>query len=706
MTNPILLAIPAFFTLIGLEWAISRYQGRQLYRLNDTLTNLHLGAGQVLMTLIVKAPLLALYALCYTQTQASRASWGLEWWGGGLWSWVIGVLVMDCAYYWFHRFSHEVNALWTGHSVHHQSEEYNLSVALRQSWLQFIWSELFYLPLALIGIPPVPFFLLNATNTVGQFWIHTRLIKRLGPLEWVLNTPSHHRVHHGVDDEYIDKNYAGLLIIWDRMFGTFEPEGRGPRYGVVKPLRSWNSAWANVEVWAQLWRRAERAARARGASFTRSFIQLALHEPAWQLHGEEPNARQELRTSPGYLRYDAQESHVLYTALMGLFTLNSGLWVIGASEGVNKLAVSAWVLFHLSAGACMGALLDGRPWALQAERVRLYLAPLLALIAPLATIGPLDAQVSLWGWTISSLIGVSLLERGAQKAKQRARERTIKSVTGGASEATLLIIDPGTRHPELGCVAQLCRDVKALGLSPVLCLPALPHLVEPSREALEPYLDGRVMSLSALGALDPRRLGGVIILGSGASPTEQHDWQDELSAWLKPLLSEPHPEATPLLGLCYGHQLLAHLAGAPVAKLWAGEKASGLRLVTLKDQRLSLDGTYSLIVSHRDGVLSLPKGWRSLGGEHPTLERIGRPAEQVELDPVPAIEAMSHLEAPWWGFQPHIEAEQSFVDQNQVESVLPSPYDGEHITSAFVRLCAHSAAARRFNPLEERAHEE
>jgi len=418
MTNPILLAIPAFFTLIALEWAISARQGKALYRLNDTLTNLHLGAGQVLMTLLLKAPLLALYELCYEGTASLREAWGCEWWAGGVWSWVSGVLLMDLAYYWFHRFSHEVNALWSGHAVHHQSEEYNLSVALRQSWLQFVWSGIFYLPLAVLGIPLMPFFLLNATNTVGQFWIHTRLISRLGPLEWLLNTPSHHRVHHGVDDEYIDKNYAGLLIIWDRMFGTFQPEVSAPRYGVVKPLKSWNSAWANLEVWAQMWRRARVVKRAQGGSALGGFLRLALHEPAWRLPGEEPSSGTELRTSPGYALYDARSSHTLYTALMGLFTLTTGLWVIGASERSHGLAVGVWVGFHLWAGASMGALLDGRRWALWSERARLYLAPLFALMLPLTELGPIDQPVALWTWTLSSLLGLSLFERGARSAQR------------------------------------------------------------------------------------------------------------------------------------------------------------------------------------------------------------------------------------------------------------------------------------------------
>lgn len=411
MTNPILLAIPVFFTLIALECLIGRLQGRQVYRLNDTLTNLHLGAGQVLINLLLRAPLLGIYAFCYESTDTVRTSWNLNWWSQNPGSWIIGILVMDFAYYWFHRFSHEFNVLWTGHSVHHQSEEYNLSVALRQSWIQFIWSGIFYLPLAFIGIPPLAFYLLYTTNTVGQFWIHTRLIGRLGPLEWFLNTPSHHRVHHGVDDEYIDKNYAGILIIWDRFFGTFEPEHRDPRYGVVKPLKSWNPVWANLEVWSQIWRRARKVAIDQKISMIGPLLRLALHEPAWRLPNEHMDTEIVLRTNAGYQLYDARHGDLFYTGFMGLCTLTSGLWVIGASEGSNSLSVGIWVVFHVWAGATLGALLDGRKWAFWSERIRLYLAPCLALFFPLSEVIGFNTQHMLWVWTLSSLVGLSIFER-------------------------------------------------------------------------------------------------------------------------------------------------------------------------------------------------------------------------------------------------------------------------------------------------------
>src|SRR4030095_7845327 len=125
----------------------------------------------------------------------------------------------------------------------------NLSVALRQSWLGPLFSWVFYVPLAIAGFPPGMFLITHTLHTLYQFWIHTRLVGRLGPLEWFLNTPSHHRVHHGINPRYIDKNYAGILIIWDRMFGTDVREGEEPVYGVVKPLASWSPIRANLDVW-------------------------------------------------------------------------------------------------------------------------------------------------------------------------------------------------------------------------------------------------------------------------------------------------------------------------------------------------------------------------------------------------------------------------------------------------------------------------
>ena len=230
--NPIAVAIPLFFVSIGVELGVARVMGRSVYRFADAVTDLSCGISQqvtgVLMHALLVAPYLAVYALTPLRQ------------GGAWWVHLETFLLVDFLYWAWHRFTHETNIGWTTHVVHHQSEDYNLAVALRQS-ITSSWSSVpFYLPLAAIGIPPEVFFLHTALNTLYQFWIHTELVGRLGPLEWVLNTPSHHRVHHAVNRQYLDRNYAGVLIVWDRMFRTFEPEVEEPVYGTVEPMNSFN----------------------------------------------------------------------------------------------------------------------------------------------------------------------------------------------------------------------------------------------------------------------------------------------------------------------------------------------------------------------------------------------------------------------------------------------------------------------------------
>ena len=169
------------------------------------------------------------------------------------WVWVALFVGVDFFYYWFHRLAHEISIMWGSHAVHHQSEEYNLTVALRQAWYQGAFSFVFYLPLAIMGFRPEMFFVISALVTLYQFWIHTKLINKMpAPFEYIFNTPSHHRVHHGVNPQYIDKNHAGTLIIWDRMFGTFEPEVEEVVYGITKQSKSWNPIWLNFEYWVDL----------------------------------------------------------------------------------------------------------------------------------------------------------------------------------------------------------------------------------------------------------------------------------------------------------------------------------------------------------------------------------------------------------------------------------------------------------------------
>jgi sterol desaturase/sphingolipid hydroxylase (fatty acid hydroxylase superfamily) len=238
-SNYIILAVPFFIFLIALELVLSHRRGLRTYRLHDSIANLACGVGSQIYGLGIGALGFFLYAKIWQHFRLFEIS------PNSVLAWVVLFLIDDFCYYLYHWASHRVNFLWATHAVHHQSEEYNLAVALRQSWFTGLTSFVFYLPLAVLGFPMMMYLLVRTANTLYQFWIHSRPIGKLGPLEWVLNTPSHHRVHHGINPVYIDRNHAGVLIIWDRLLGTFIEEQAEPVYGVVKPLASYNPVWAN-----------------------------------------------------------------------------------------------------------------------------------------------------------------------------------------------------------------------------------------------------------------------------------------------------------------------------------------------------------------------------------------------------------------------------------------------------------------------------
>ena len=359
--NYIVLAIPVFFALIALELVITRVLERDSYTLADSLNDLSCGIVQQLVEVFAKTFLFAGYVFLYEHWR--RFDIPLS----SALAWAACFLGVDCAYYWFHRTSHRVNAVWATHVVHHQSEEYNLAVALRQGAFQGWFSWVFYLPLALLGFPPLMFLTLSAFDTLYQFWIHTRVIGRLGPLEWVLNTPSHHRVHHACNPKYIDRNYAGTLIVWDRMFGTFKEEQDEPVYGITKPLKSWNPVWANLHVWADL------VAKARRTTRLSDRLRLFLRPPGWQpqeLGGFEPPPEVDRAT---YQKFAAPlpRGIALYAlAQFVLVTLGVTALLFRQKEiGLPLLAVGAAAA--TSSLVAIGGLLERRPWAFTFEWARL-----------------------------------------------------------------------------------------------------------------------------------------------------------------------------------------------------------------------------------------------------------------------------------------------------------------------------------------------
>jgi len=246
MLNPVIIAIPFFAALIGLEaWHAYRTNSDACQK-KDAWNNILIGSVSVAFGAFFGLFISVIYAFAY---EIAPYKFPVDAW----WAWVILFFVDDFAYYVFHRISHESRLFWNFHVVHHSSEQYNLSVAVRQSWFSSLLHWVFYAPIMLLGFAPWMFFIMHGFNLIYQFWIHTKFIKSLGRLEYVLNTPSHHRVHHGVNDQYLDKNYAGALIIWDRLFGTFVPETEEPRYGIIKPVNSFNPLWINTHAWFEMY---------------------------------------------------------------------------------------------------------------------------------------------------------------------------------------------------------------------------------------------------------------------------------------------------------------------------------------------------------------------------------------------------------------------------------------------------------------------
>jgi sterol desaturase/sphingolipid hydroxylase (fatty acid hydroxylase superfamily) len=358
--NLVVLSIPIFFALIGLEVAWDQWRGRGLYRLGDSLANIGCGIMDQSSGLFLKVLTVGAYTAVFFSFTAWRP-WELS----GHWAvWVAAFVLADFAYYWAHRLSHEVNILWIGHQVHHQSEDYNLGVALRQSVLQKVLLMWVYWPLAIIGFPPEMFLTSMAINLLYQFWIHTELIDRLGPLEWVLNTPSHHRVHHGRNPEYIDRNHAGVFIVWDRMFGTFQQELIKPTYGVTRPTESFNPVQAQWKPVVDLWM------DVRSISGWRDRLRFLLAPPGWY-----PESAGVIQAAPAIVgpqfKFDPRPTPRLVVMLMGrwLMILVVSLLVLGAEDAITSIGLAAILVWVMAALAAVGEL-----WSNASDRMRLVFA--------------------------------------------------------------------------------------------------------------------------------------------------------------------------------------------------------------------------------------------------------------------------------------------------------------------------------------------
>jgi sterol desaturase/sphingolipid hydroxylase (fatty acid hydroxylase superfamily) len=283
MAAPILLyAIPGFLLLLSIEAWFSYKENRQLFEVKDTWSSLAM--GNVLTGFVTKAMIFGLFTFIY-QFRIFTLDAG-QWW-----YWVLLFFADDLSYYWFHRTAHNVNWFWASHVVHHSSQRYNLAAALRQTWTgNATGSFLFWSWMPLAGFHPIWILFMQQISLIYQFWIHTETVHHC-PLwvEFFFNTPSHHRVHHGRDLKYLDKNHGGILIIWDRVFRSFQPEQERPTYGLTKNIESYNPFIIAFKTWDELFRKAIRSGSIKNA------INYFIQPPGWSHDGSSQTVRQMLR---------------------------------------------------------------------------------------------------------------------------------------------------------------------------------------------------------------------------------------------------------------------------------------------------------------------------------------------------------------------------------------------------------------------------
>jgi len=356
--NPILFAIPVFLLTILLEAWWAHRRGLKVYDIPDAVTSLHHGFLSQLTGAFTKVASLGIYIAVYETYRLT------EWSMGNVWLWVLALILYDLCYYWAHRMGHEVNLLWASHVVHHSSEYYNLSTALRQTSTGSLLGWAFYLPLAVLGVPWQMMVTVGLIDLLYQYWVHTELIGRMGVLDRILVTPSNHRVHHGQNDYCIDKNYGGILILWDRLFGTFEDERDGEKivYGIRKPLKSYSPIWGNLHYYADLWRE---SVAAKG---WRAKLGVWVAPPGgWTdepiEHFEPSGCQRYTRQTPSAMRWYVALQYALLVPLVVHF--------LGIVKDIPTADALVYAAIVAVTAVALGALLECLSWARWLELLRL-----------------------------------------------------------------------------------------------------------------------------------------------------------------------------------------------------------------------------------------------------------------------------------------------------------------------------------------------
>ena len=396
----ILYAVPFFFVLIAVELLADRWRGMRTYRLADTVSSLSAGVLSTTTGLLTKGVGLVTYALALEYLALLQLP------ADSLWVWLFAFVFYDFCYYWHHRLGHERNVLWAAHSVHHQSEDYNLSTALRQTSTGFVLGWVFYLPMAVLGVPLPVFVTVATVNLLYQFWVHTRHVPKLGWFEWLFVTPSNHRAHHAQNALYMDRNYGGVFIVWDRLFGTFQEEDDAEPviFGVTTPLQSWNPLWANWQFYGQLLADAQRTERWRDK------LRIWFMPTGWRpadVAAKYPINKPDLSRFVKFEVPLARRQQVYIAAQFAVY-LALGSYLLNLGETLSPQALMlGWGYMALGLFV-LGAGLENRPWALKLEWLRLALNLPLVWLAPVAGLWPASALgwVGLSSYTLLSVMGL------------------------------------------------------------------------------------------------------------------------------------------------------------------------------------------------------------------------------------------------------------------------------------------------------------
>ncbi len=408
----ITLATPVFFALIALELTWGWLRGRNTYRLDDAINSIGLGVLSQVSGVFTRVLRIGIYAWVYQYVSLWRLS------ADSLFVWVFAVLFYDLCYYWHHRIGHERTLFWAAHVVHHQSEDYNLSTALRQTSSGALLGWIFYVPMAVAGVPPEVFGAVALIDLLYQYWIHTQHIGRLGWFDRVFASPSNHRVHHAVNDRYLNRNYGGILILWDRLFGTFTEEDprEPPVYGTRKPLRSWNPLWANFEVYAWL---------AHDAWYARNWrdrLHVLVGRTGWRPDGvmdrfaRRPFAVDRPRFAPDASRAVQRYALLQFAVLLGAAV--HFLQVQADADSFERLGYFAWIGIGLTT---LGAMLEGRRVGARLETAR-AMATAVGIIATQQWFGLPDASTqaiaALAGSQIASALWAAWLGRHPERVRR------------------------------------------------------------------------------------------------------------------------------------------------------------------------------------------------------------------------------------------------------------------------------------------------